>query len=287
MKKMLGRMLLSKEVQLSILGVMLRRFVRATDGFMTYSPQFRLDTQAIDRPHYAYCMLAAADLARRLGRAEISAIEFGVAGGNGLKFMCDFAEEVRRVTGVTVTCFGFDTGKGMPPPEGEKDLPYWFQEAQYVMDEPALRAKVPNGKLVIGEIKDTLPTFFDAHAVPPIGAIFNDVDYWSSTRHSFDLFREVKSRPDAFLPRIFMYFDDIIGREFEMYGPHNGQLAAMHEFNAAQEDVKIHLNQNLLPKTHLAYRHQIYYAHLFRHPDYNRYIGNQEQDNLQTDLRLT
>lgn len=268
-------------------GVLLRRFLRATKNTINYSPRFLMDAQALDRPHYAYCLLSAAALARQLGKTRISAIEFGVAGGNGLKFMCDFAQDVKKMTGVSVDCYGFDTGKGMPPPKGEKDLPYWFREAQYAMDEPALRKRLPDAKLVIGEVKETIPGFFDTHDPAPIGAIFNDVDYWSSTRDSFALFNAASSHPQNFLPRIFMYFDDIIGWSQEMYGPFNGQLAAMHEFNASQEAVKIHLNQNLMPLLHLKYRHQIYYAHLFAHPDYNTYIGDANQEAVENALRLT
>lgn len=272
---------------MSMWGVLLRRFVASTRGVFNYSPLFLLDTQVIERPHYAYCMLNAALLARRLGHTEISAIEFGVAGGNGLKFMCEFADSVKKMTGVSVQCYGFDTGKGMPPPEGEKDLPFWFREAQYVMDEPALRAKLPEAKLVIGEVKDTIPSFLETHNPAPIGAMFNDVDYWSSTLHSFALFDKAATNPDHFLPRTFIYFDDIIGRHNEMYGPFNGQLAAMHEYNASQDSVKIHLNQNLLPQAHLKYRYQIYYAHLFAHPKYNDYIGDKDQEILEDYLRLS
>ncbi|MEZ5891635.1 MAG: hypothetical protein R3C58_00590 [Parvularculaceae bacterium] len=286
MKRAIARILLSKEVQLSPWGVVLRRFLMATRGAINYSAHFLMDAQALERNHYAYCMFGAAALARRLGHTKISAIELGVAGGNGLKFMCDFAHEVKKKTGVAVECYGFDTGKGMPAPDGAKDLPYWFKEAQYAMDEEALRRKVPDGRLVIGEVKDTIPSFLEKHNPAPIGAIFNDVDYWSSTRDSFALFDMAKSRPQNFLPRTFMYFDDILGWEYEMYGPFNGQLAAMHEYNASQSDVKIHLNQNLMPQLHLKYRHQIYYAHLFAHPDYNKYVGNADQEVLENALKL-
>jgi hypothetical protein len=37
-----------------------------------------------DRPHYAYGVYSAADLAKRLGLSAISVIEMGVAGGKGL-----------------------------------------------------------------------------------------------------------------------------------------------------------------------------------------------------------
>jgi hypothetical protein len=45
------------------------------------SVETRVRYGVFDRPHYAYGVYAAADLARRLGLNTISAIELGVAGG--------------------------------------------------------------------------------------------------------------------------------------------------------------------------------------------------------------
>jgi hypothetical protein len=286
MKDRIGRAILSPQFQNSLLGSAARTLVRKTRSIYPYSGEFLTDFNAIERPHYAYCMLGAARLARRLGIGRISAIEFGVAGGNGLKFMCDFAKEVESATGVRVDCIGFDSGNGMPEPKGREDLPYWFKAAQYKMDVPALQANVPEAKLVLGEISETVAGFAERERPAPIGAIMNDVDYFSSTIASFDLFKQAKQHPSSFLPRMFMYFDDIIGSEVEMYGPFNGQLAAIETFNNTQEDCKIHLNQNLLPLNHIGFRYQIYYAHLLTHPNYSQYIGGTEQLGLEQALRL-
>ena len=286
MKRAIGRFLLSSNFQNSLLASPLRSLVRATSGVGRYSPQFLTDIQAVDRPHYAYCMLRAAELARRFGLDAISAIEFGVAGGNGLAFMCDFAKEVRQSTGVTIHCYGFDTGKGMPEPEGPQDLPYWFQAAQYPMDEAKLRSRVPEANLVLGDIRATVDSFVETYRPAPIAVVFNDTDYWSSTAASFRLFESAAAYPEHFMPRIFKYFDDIVGTHTEMYGPYNGQLAAIEEFNRAHDNIKIHLNQNLLRRTDYGWRYQIYYCHLFDHPRYNEYIGDTQQDNLQNLLRL-
>jgi hypothetical protein len=286
MKNIISRILVSPSFQNSLLVHPARWLIRSTSGFIKYSPEFRLAMLAIDRPHYAWCMLKAANLARRLGHRKISAIEFGVAGGNGLAFMSDFAKEVKESTGVEIECYGFDTGTGMPPPEGSRDLPYWFQAQQYHMDEAALRRRLPDAHLVLGDIKDSIEGFLEAHKPAPIGAVFNDTDYWSSTRESFRLFNQAKALPEHFLPRVFMYFDDIIGSDTEMYGPYNGQLLAMHEYNDSQEDVKIHLNQNLRRASHLPYRWQIYYAHLFAHKDYDTYVGAEGQEKMESLLKL-
>ncbi len=286
MKKTIGRFLLSPEFQRSILAPLSRLILRRLDPIFNFGIRFKMDMQLLDRGHYAYCLMNAAILAKSLGHSRISAIEFGVAGGNGLKFMADFAEEVHKITGVTIDCYGFDTGGGMPSPEGAKDLPYWFQSGQYKMDVAALKARVPNAKLILGEIRETLPQFIREHNPAPIGIIFNDTDYWSSTRDSFLLFDLVTEHPGNFLPRIFLYFDDIIGSEIEMYGPYNGQLLAIQEYNGRQDYVKLHLNQNLLNADYLPWRWQIYYAHLFTHPQYEEYVGEVRQVLIESALRL-
>lgn len=283
---MLKRVGTSRLVQSSIVGGGVRKAIAMSDGMLKHSASYLVNSNATARPNYAYCMLVAAQLAARLGIDRIAAIEIGVAGGNGLAFMVDFAAKVEKETGVTIECYGFDTGEGMPEPEGEKDLPYWFAAQQYRMDVPALKKRLPTAKLVLGNVRETLKTFFADFDPPPIGAIFNDTDYYSSTRDSLSLFDMAKDNPDRFLPRLPLYFDDIIGSEIEMYGACNGQLAAIADFNEASEDVKIHLNQNLLLKTHLWYRLQIYYAHLFSHPQYNTYIGGDEQVTMESKLTL-
>ena len=286
MKSWISSHILSDEFQASPSGRMLRSFIRKTRSIYPYSPRFMLDTQAIERPNYAYCMLHAAHLAKKLGLSSISAIEFGVAGGNGLAFMVSFAEQVKETTGVEVECYGFDTGVGMPDPEGPEDVPYWFRAKQYPMDEPALRKKVPNGKLVLGNVRETIETFVETYRPAPIGAIFNDFDYWSSTRDSFRQFDRVAEQSDHFLPRIMMYFDDLVGTEGEMFGPANGQIAAINEYNAKNKDVVIHLNQNLLPRIHIKYRYQIYYAHLLAHSSYSTYLGDAQQGGIFNALKL-
>jgi len=49
--------------------------------------KLRLTLDALPYPAYAYGMLNAAIQAKELGLTRISAIEFGVAGGNGMLAM--------------------------------------------------------------------------------------------------------------------------------------------------------------------------------------------------------
>jgi hypothetical protein len=275
------RIVLSSPYQTSVLGTLTRRFVQTTRHLFNYSVKFIVDSQASTRPHYSYCMYNSAVLAKSLGLSRISAIEFGVAGGNGLKYMVDFAQEISKSLGVTIDCYGFDTGKGMPPPDGALDLPYWFQPGQYAMNQGALAPDGLLGKVILGDVKETAGEFVAKHNPAPVGVVFGDLDYWSSTRDSFKLLESAKNHPQNFMPRLFMYFDDIIGTEVEMYGPFNGQLAAINDFNTAHADMKIHLNQNLLQFTYIRSRFQIYYAHLFSHPSYQVFVGKTGQDRME------
>lgn len=285
MASIVQKLIATPAFQLSLSGIIARKVIKSTDRFLNYSPEFLLKTQGTVRPHYAYCLWTAADLARRLGIKRISALEFGVAGGNGLQYMYEFGQRIERALGVGIDCYGFDTGAGMPPPTGPMDLPYWFRENAYRMDPDALRKRLPGAKLVLGDIKETVKTFFAEHDPAPIGVMLNDADYYSSTLDSFALFDSVDVTK-YFLPRIPMYFDDINGSGLEMYGPFNGEMAAVSDFNQAHSTIKIHLNQNLLPQPHLRYRYAIYYAHLFEHPQYSTYIGGEEQQALEQWLRL-
>ena len=74
-----------------------KRLVRQ---FNLGSYQYRVSIDAVIRPQYAYCMLEAALLARDHGIKKISAIEFGVAGGNGLVNIEAHAREIHRELGV-------------------------------------------------------------------------------------------------------------------------------------------------------------------------------------------
>ena len=151
------------------------------------------------------------------------------------------------------------------------------------MDYEKLNSKLKNTKLIIGDVKNTIKDFFINNNPPPIGVILNDLDYYSSTKDSFEIFNQSEER--FFLPRIFCYFDDVIGTEKEMYGINNGELLAIEEFNKENDNKKINLNQNLL-NTNFYYRLQIYYFHNFIHKDYNKFIYENEQSTINQYLKI-
>jgi hypothetical protein len=235
----------------------------------------RIEHGAIDRPHYGYCVLRAAELAKRLGHNKVSVIEFGVAGGNGLVNLEMHAAEVSRLVGVDVQIFGFDTGHGLPPPVDYRDLPHQWRQGFFAMDLDKLKARLTRSKLVIGDIANRLPTFVQEHDPAPIGAVLMDLDYYSSTTDAFKLFDLHRARV---LPRVFMYFDDIVGDDIALFSEYTGVPLAINEFNAS------HDSQKVCKTTHLAkaaysevWRHQIFIYHDFASKDYCRFVSDEAQ----------
>jgi hypothetical protein len=169
----------------------------------------RLAIDAVERPHYGYCVFHAAKLARQLGLTRISVIEFGVAGGNGLINLEYHAAEAKNHLNVDIEVYGFDAGSGLPEPVDYRDQPYHWRRGLFAMNQAKLRERLRFAKLFVGKISETLPVFL--HDKPAcIGAICVDVDYYSSTMELFKLFD--MGRKDT-MPRVYMYFDDVIGTE--------------------------------------------------------------------------
>ena len=56
------------------------------------------------------------------------------------------------------------------------------------MDIEKLEQKHKRAKLVIGNVKDTSATFFREYDPAPIGCIFHDLDFYSSTAEALTLF---------------------------------------------------------------------------------------------------
>jgi hypothetical protein len=221
------------------------------------------------RPNYAYGVYSAAWLASRLNLPGISVIEFGVAAGSGLLALEHIAQLVAKELGIQIAVFGFDSGKGMPPPVDYRDLPYVWGEGFYSMDQQALRARLaPSTELVIGDVRDTIPAFLNRAGAPPVGFVSFDLDYYSSTMAAFQIFEAPD--PARTLPRVYCYMDDIVWPKWACYNEFTGELRAIADFNAAHEFKKLcpeHLLQWMRPHAQ-AWNQQIYILHDFRHPHY-------------------
>jgi hypothetical protein len=221
---------------------------------------------AWSRPHYAYGVYMAAELAQRLGQPAMSVIELGVAGGNGLVALEDMARRVGRHFGIEINVFGFDAGAGMPAPLDYRDLPHVWGEGFYAMDEGALRSRLTTAQLLVGNVRDTIPRFMSGD-FPPIGFVAFDLDYYSSTKEAFALFEgDARTR----LPRVYCYMDDIIWPEYACHNEYVGELLAIREFNQAHDTRKLcplHLLRHMR-RRYSPWNDQIYVLHDFQHPHY-------------------
>ena len=113
------------------------------------------------------------------------------------------------------------------------------------------------------------------HQAAPVGAIMFDLDYYSSTVDAFEILKTVS---EARLPRIYCYFDDIIGDDIELYNDFIGVRLAINDFNAQHSDKKLDKMHHLLARRVLErWYHQIYSFHDFGHPDYNKFISDEDQ----------
>jgi hypothetical protein len=219
------------------------------------------------RPYYAYGVYNAANLAKQLGFQEVTVIEFGVAGGNGLLEMERLAAIMGPRFDVQVNVIGFDNGTGLPAPTDYRDLPHIWEEGSFSMDEAALREKLEVAKLILGDVSETVPRFLRQEHPSPIGFIAFDLDYYSSTKAAFQIF---EGREETRLPRVFCYFDDIIFPERACHNEYTGELCAIREFNVCHESKKICPMPRLVCAREHAepWNDQIYVFHDFYHPLY-------------------
>ena len=218
------------------------------------------------RPNYVWGVVQGAHLAIALGIQRISVIELGVAGGNGLLALEHIAEQVEKLFGIDIEVYGFDTGKGLPPPQDYRDTPNLERGGEYPMDLGKLQARLKKAQLLLGSVADTAPQFL-ASSRPPIAFLAFDLDLYSSTMQAFQL---LEAHPNLLLPRIQCYFDDIFAFT---YGDCNGELRAIAEFNAAHElrkIAKLHGLRYYIPKRYAdePWGEKFYLAHIFDHDLY-------------------
>jgi hypothetical protein len=259
--------------RLPLRAVLARRIIK-TLSLLSYVDRLRLGL--VDRPNYGHCIWHATKLAYSLKYTRISIIEFGCGGGNGLLNAEWHITEALKVFPIEIELYGFDLGSGLPQPEDYRDMPYYFKRGLYTMDRASLEKRLTRAKLVIGDVKHTCTTFFDDYRPAPIGCIFYDLDFYSSTCAALKL---QDANSEHFLPRVLMYFDDIIGNnETWLCNDFTGERLAIHEFNRDHTLKKISKDFYLPTKYPSQWwTEHVYVCHDFVHPKYNEFVAVPEQ----------
>jgi hypothetical protein len=234
-----------------------------------------MSSGADTRPQYLWPLIHASHVARSLGIPRIAALEFGVAGGNGLLALERAAGIATELSGTEVDVLGFDTGSGMPEPTDPRDAPFLIEPSYFDMDEAALRARLTKAELVLGPVGETAPAWAAGdHA--PVGFIAFDLDYYSST---VEAFAALDGDAERMLPRVPCYFDDTFGYGWtEFMGVH----AAIAEFNESHDRRKIGKIHGLrfeLPRNEFqdAWHEKMYVFHQFDHPRYADFEGKVDE----------
>jgi hypothetical protein len=214
------------------------------------------------REHYYIVIHRAAVEGARLGYDRLTVVEFGVAGGKGLLEIEAICSYLEKRFSVAFDIVGFDTGRGLPPPQDWRDRPWKWSEGWYDTDIATLQQRLKRAQLVIGDVAKTVRDSLEEGLTSPVGAVIFDLDYYSSTKAALALFQH----PDHVktLPRVLCYFDDI--GDIEDVGP----MRAVLEFNAKNDTrrIKPYLSR---PTLTLDYdvRWKIFEYHNFEHPRYS------------------
>jgi hypothetical protein len=187
---------------------------------------------AVRYPCYAVGLQTACKYAALAGASGFTAIEFGVAGGNGLVELSKYATRLRQRTGLKIKVVGFDGGSGLPVSLDRRDAPWLWNPGDFPSDLDQLRRVLPpEAELVVGRIQDTLPQWIKEKLELPIGFVSVDVDMYSGTA----AICEAMGSADVswLLPFISFYFDDAL----RYLTPRCiGELAAVFEFNNSHPD---------------------------------------------------
>lgn len=220
------------------------------------------------RPHYALSLLLAAEDAKRIGVNRLKVFELGCAGGSGLIDLQFLTRRVESYTGVSFEIHGFDCGSGLPPSKDVRDCLYLWEDGDYPMDQLELNAiLLSTTQLHIGDVADTLDSACRT-SESPIGVIFFDMDYYSSTMSALSTLSLLPS--NALLPRTIAYFDDLL-----FTSDYSGELLAIKEFNELSDSRKISRIPHLASFLSLKWRNWIYLGekifsvHSFDHYQYS------------------
>jgi hypothetical protein len=187
---------------------------------------------AVRYPSYAVGLQTACKYAALAGTPTFTAIEFGVAGGNGLMELSKYAAILSRNTGLKINVVGFDAGSGLPMSPDRRDAPWLWNPGDFPSDVARLRRMLPaETELVVGRIQDTLPQWLNERLKSPIGFVSVDVDLYSGAAAICEALGAVDA--SRLLPFVSFYLDDAL----RFLTPKStGELVAISEFNSRHAD---------------------------------------------------
>ena len=106
------------------------------------------------------------------------------------------------------------------------------------------------------------------------------MDYYSATAAVLKLMGD-SSNNNLFLPRVSLYFDDVVGKVEQDYNEFTGELLAINEFNNNNTKIKISEDRffRSLP-LNFAWHHSTFTMHRFNSPKYNNFVSDHSPQTL-------
>jgi hypothetical protein len=143
------------------------------------------------RPHYETIMYESCIEAKKLGYNEVSILELGVAGGNGIIALEKYKNKIEKFLNIKITIYGFDSGEGMPQTKLYQDLKYIWKPGFFKVNRKLLEDKIKS-KIFYWNIENTVDQFLNC-TPKNISAIFFDLDYYSSTKIFLDQLQKIST----------------------------------------------------------------------------------------------
>ena len=227
------------------------------------------------RPHYETILLEACIEAKKLGYNEITVLELGVAGGNGIISLEKYKKRIEALYDLKINIYGFDSGEGIPSSDNKFDLPFHWKQGDFKIDKKKLE-KITTSKIIYGDVKNSVDEFI-RYKPKNITAIFFDMDLYSSTKNFLNHMDKLQ---EYLSPRVYCYFDDIFNPN-HWINKDVGEQLAIEEFNSENKNLKIGLAPDSVNdfKFPLA-KGQLFMLNHFNHLDYKKYIGFEGEETL-------
>lgn len=227
------------------------------------------------RPHYETILFESCLEAKKLGYKEVSILELGVAGGNGIISLENYKKKIEKIHDIKINIFGFDTGEGLPLTDNKYDLPFHWKKGDFKIDKNELQNKI-SSKIFYGDVKNSIDSFLKENPKNII-SIFFDMDFYSSTKSFLDQLSKIEKN---LCPRVYCYFDDIFNPN-HWINEHVGEELAIKEFNDKNKDLKLGLSLDNINdfKFPLGKGH-LFMLNNFNHKDFNKYIGFETENTL-------
>ena len=162
----------------------------------------------LPRPNYALGILMAAHQAKELNYKKISIIELGCWNFEGLIDIENYINDIKKFIDIDFSVYGFELGSGHIKEETDpRNRLYELSGGDYAFKKDENIKKLKFSKLILGDVKETVPKFLEEKHLDdaPLGFVIFDLGFYTSAKDALNL---LKSKSKRYLPRTIIYSDN-------------------------------------------------------------------------------